>query len=185
MNLTRLALSNPVAAVVAVLLVLLFGTIALVQIPVQMIPSVVIPRITIETPWRAAAPEEVESEIIEAQEDALRGVPGVDKLVSIAGQGSASISLTFDTGVPIERALIEVINGLNQVQRYPVDAGEPRIETGSSSIDSTIAWFAMSTAPGNYNDIAGYEDFIEEVVEPRFERINGVARTNVYGARPS
>ena len=82
MNLTRLALSNPVAAVVAVLLVLLFGTIALVELPVQMIPTVVIPRITIETPWRAAAPEEVESEIIEAQEDALRSIPGVDKLVS-------------------------------------------------------------------------------------------------------
>ncbi|MCZ6584463.1 MAG: efflux RND transporter permease subunit, partial [Gammaproteobacteria bacterium] len=113
MNLTRLALSNPVAAVVAVLLVLLFGTIALLQIPVQMIPTVVIPRITITTPWRAAAPEEVESEIIEAQEDALRGVPGVDKLVSSAAQGQATISLTFDPGVPVERALIEVINGLN------------------------------------------------------------------------
>ena len=84
MNLTRLALSNPVAAVVAVLLVFLFGTTALIQLPVQMIPTVVIPRITIETSWRAAAPEELESEIIEAQEDALRGVPGVDKLVSSA-----------------------------------------------------------------------------------------------------
>ena len=79
MNLTRLALSNPVAAAVAVLLVLLFGTLALIAIPVQMIPTVVIPRITIQTPWRAAAPEEVESEIIEAQEDVLRGVPAWTK----------------------------------------------------------------------------------------------------------
>ena len=71
------------------------------------------------------------------------------------------------------------------MQRYPVDAGEPSIETGASSIDSTIAWFSLSTTPGNYNDIAGYEDFIEEVVETRLERINGVARTNAYGARPS
>jgi len=185
MTLTRLALSNPVAAVVAVLLVLLFGTIALVNLPVQMIPSVVIPRITIETPWRAAAPEEVESEIIEAQEDALRGIPGVDKLVSSAAQGQATITLTFDPGLPVERALIEVINALNQVQRYPVDAGEPNIETGTSDIDGTIAWFAMSTVAGNDNDIAGYQDFVEEVVETRLERINGVARTRVYGARQS
>ncbi|MEE8543126.1 MAG: efflux RND transporter permease subunit, partial [Gammaproteobacteria bacterium] len=180
-----LALSNPVAAVVAVLLVFLFGTIALVQLPVQMIPSVVIPRITIETPWRAAAPEEVESEIIEAQEDALRGVPGVDKLVSSAAQGQASITLTFDPGVSVERALIEVINGLNQVQRYPVDAGEPNIETGTSDVDSAIAWLAMSTTDGNNNDIAGYEDFVEEVVQTRLERINGVGRTIVYGERAS
>jgi len=185
MNLTRLALSNPVAAVVAVLLVLLFGTIALVELPVQMIPSVVIPRITIETPWRAAAPEEVESEIIEVQEDALRGIPGVDKLVSSASQGQGTITLTFDPGVPVERALIEVINGLNQVRRYPVDAGEPRIETGASDLDSAIAWLAMSTTAGNNNDIAGYEDFIEEVVQTRLERINGVSRMIVFGERAS
>jgi multidrug efflux pump subunit AcrB len=185
MNLTRLALSNPVGAVVAVLLVFLFGTIALIQLPVQMIPTVVIPRITITTQWRAAAPEEVESEIIEAQEDALRGVPGVDKLVSSAAQGQATISLTFDPSVPVERALIEVINGLNQVQRYPVDAGEPSIETGSSDVDNTIAWFGMSTTEGNDNDIAGYEDFVDEVVQTRLERINGVARTIIYGARAS
>jgi len=185
MNLTRLALSNPVAAVVAVLLVLLFGTIALVGLPVQMIPSVVIPRITIETPWRAAAPEEVESEIIEVQEDALRGIPGVDKLVSSASQGQGTITLTFDPGVPVERALIEVINGLNQVRRYPVDAGEPRIETGASDLDSAIAWLAMSTTAGNDNDIAGYEDFVEEVVQTRLERINGVSRMIVFGERAS
>ena len=68
MTLTRLALSYPVAAVVAVLLVLLFGTIALVELPVQMIPSVVIPRITIEKPWRAAAPEDF-GDLIEVEGD--------------------------------------------------------------------------------------------------------------------
>ncbi len=76
MTLTRLALSNPVAAVVAVLLVLLFGTIALVELPVQMIPSVVIPRITIETPWRAATPEDFgdrESQLIETRVDVHAG----------------------------------------------------------------------------------------------------------------
>jgi len=183
MNLTRLALSNPVAAAVAVLLVLLFGTIALVQIPVQMIPTVVMPRITIQTAWRAAAPEEIESEIIEAQEDALRRVPGVDKMVSVASQGQGDITLTFDTGIPVERALIEVINGLNQVQRYPVDAGEPRIITGASNVDNSFAWLSVSAAPGNDNDISGYQDFAEEVIQTRLERVTGVAQTIVFGER--
>jgi multidrug efflux pump subunit AcrB len=185
MNLTRLALSNPVAAAVAVLLVFLFGTLALIAIPVQMIPTVVIPRITIQTPWRAAAPEEVESEIIEAQEDVLRGVPGVDKMESSAGQGEGTITLTFDPGVPVDRALIEVINSLNQVQRYPIDAGEPRITTGASNVDSAIAWLSLSATESNPNDIAGYQDFVEEVVQTRLERITGVSRTMVFGERAS
>jgi len=185
MNLTRLALSNPVAAAVAAILVVLFGTLALIQLPVQMIPTVVIPRVTIQTAWRAAAPEEVESEIIEAQEDALRGVPGVDKIVSTASQGQGEITLTFDVGVPVERALIEVINALNQVQRYPVDAGEPRISTGAANVDSSIAWLTLYAADGNQNEISGYADFVEEVIQTRLERVTGVARTIVFGDRAS
>lgn len=65
MNLTRLSLGNPVAVIAAILLVVLMGGIGLVSLPVQMIPDVQRPFIQINTGWRAAAPEEVESEIIE------------------------------------------------------------------------------------------------------------------------
>ncbi|MCZ0954995.1 MAG: efflux RND transporter permease subunit, partial [Rhodospirillaceae bacterium] len=185
MTLTRLALGNPVAAAVAVLLVLLFGSIALTQIPVQMIPTVVIPRITINTAWRAAAPDEVESEIIEVQEDVLRGVPGVEQMVSTATQGMATVSLTFDVGVSVERALIEVMNRLNQVPRYPADATEPVLLIGSSVEENAAAWFTLRVEPGNPNHIDSYLDFVEEVIQTRFERINGVSAAGIYGGRES
>lgn len=183
MTLTRLALGNPVAAAVGVLLVLLFGSVALTQIPVQMIPTVVIPRITITTSWRAAAPDEVEPEIIEVQEDVLRGVPGVEKMVSTASQGFGTVALTFDVGIPVERALIEVMNRLNQVPRYPADADEPVLVAGSSADENAAAWFTLSTAEGNPNDIDAYLDFVEEVVQTRIERVNGVATAGIFGGR--
>ncbi len=183
MTLTRLALGNPVAAAVAVLLVLLFGSIALTQIPVQMIPTVVIPRITITTNWRAAAPEEVESEIIEVQEDVLRGVPGVEQMVSTATQGQGTVALTFDVGMSVERALIEVMNRLNQVPRYPADADEPVLVMGSSMEENTAAWFTIRPDEGNRNDIDTYLDFVEEVVQTRLERVNGVAVAGIFGGR--
>ena len=185
MTLTRLALGNPVAAAVAVLLVLLFGSIALTQIPVQMIPTVVIPRITINTAWRAAAPDEVESEIIEVQEDVLRGVPGVEQMVSTATQGQATVTLTFDVGMSVERALIEVMNRLNQVPRYPADATEPVLVIGSSMEEGAAAWFTLRVEPGNPNHIDSYLDFVEEVIQTRFERVNGVAAAGIYGGRES
>ena len=130
MNLTRQAISNPVAVISAILLVLLMGTIALVSLPVQMIPDVQRPYIQINTGWRAAAPEEVESEIIEPQEDMLRGLPGLVKMVSSASRGQASIELSFSVETELQRALIEVINRLNQVPRYPNDVTEPQIFAG-------------------------------------------------------
>ncbi len=86
MNLTRVSISNPVAVIAAVLLVLLMGTIGLAKLPVQMIPDVQRPYIQITTGWRTAAPEEVESEIIEPQEDVLRGLPGLEKMESSASR---------------------------------------------------------------------------------------------------
>jgi len=183
MNVIRLALSNPVAVIAAILLMLLLGVIGLSKLPVQMIPDVQRPFIQISTGWRAAAPEEVESEIIEPQEDALRGIPGLTKMISKASSGSASVSLTFTVETDLQRALIEVMNRLNQVSRYPVDISEPRIYAGQDSFGAPIAWYSITTKPGNKRDISSYDDFIREVVQARVERVPGVSKSDAYGGR--
>jgi multidrug efflux pump subunit AcrB len=172
-----------VAVIAAVLLVLLLGGIGLSGLPVQMIPDIQRPFIQINTGWRTAAPEEVESEIIEPQEDMLRGLPGLEKMESSASRGSASISLMFAVDVDLERALIEVLNRLNQVSRYPNDVTEPRIFAGQDSFGSAIAWYALSTAEGNNRPMASYSDFVREVVQARIERVRGIANSNSYGGR--
>ena len=183
MNLTRLAISNPVAVIAAILLVLLMGTVGLVSLPIQMIPDVQRPTIQISTGWRAAAPEEVESEIIEPQEDVLRGLPGLAKLESSASRGSASISLLFTVDTDLQRALIEVINRLNQVPRYPNDITEPQIFVGQDQDRTAIAWFSLTALPGNDRVMASYSDFVREVVQARIERVPGVSNSNAYGGR--
>jgi len=182
-NLTRLAISNPVAVIAAILLVLLVGAIALLSLPVQMIPDVQRPFIQINTGWRSAAPEEVESEIIEPQEDVLRGVPGLEKMESSATRGNANIDLMFSVDTNLQRALIEVINRLNQVPRYPSDVTEPRIFAGQDSFGEQIAWFSLTRVPGNERPMASYEDFVREVVQARIERVPGVSNSNAYGGR--
>ncbi len=183
MNITRSSLGNPTAVVVAVLLALLFGVISLFRLPIQMIPNVEQPRIQINTSWRAAAPEEVESEIIEPQEDALRGLPGVRKMESSASRGYASIDLTFAEDQDLQRALIEVMNRMNRVPSYPPDANEPLIYAGAGQFGSAIAWFSLRTAEGNDRDIASYQDFVEEVIQPRIERVPGIANSQAFGGR--
>ena len=182
MSWTRLALSNPTATLVAVLLVILFGGLSLSRLPIQLTPEVERPEITIRTEWRAAAPEEVEAEIIEPQEKVLRGLSGVNRIVSKAQRGQGEVSIEFVVGHDLRRGLIEVLNRLNRVPRYPEDANEPIIDTvGGNS--RAIAWFITRTGEGNPRDIQGYKDYAEEVVQTRFERVPGVARSEVYGGR--
>jgi multidrug efflux pump subunit AcrB len=184
-TLTKSALGNPVAVIVAILLVLLFGTISLLRMPVQMIPNVERPVIEISTSWRAAAPEEVEAEIVEPQEDALRGLPGLELMESTATRGRGSVSLTFDVNTQLERALIEVMNRLNRVPSYPVDVDQPIVYAGRGRFGNAIAWFAIKPLPGNERDVASYQDFVEEVVQSRIERVSGIANADIYGGRNS
>ena len=134
-----MALSNPVAVIVACILVVIFGMISLFRLPIQMTPDITRPEISIITRWRASAPNEIESEIIEPQEDVLRSVPSLLKLESTSSYGRGSINLEFAIGTDMNRALIEVMNRLNQVPRYPVDADEPVIRVGGSRFAKVIA----------------------------------------------
>ncbi len=184
MKLTRLGLGNPVAVMVGVLLAIMFGLISLERLPVQLTPEVELPEITITTVWRAAAPEEVESEIVEPQEDVLRGLAGMTKILARAQRGRGSITLTFQVGTDLRRALLEVLSRLNRVQRYPADANEPVINSiGGRS--RAIAWFILKPVAGNDRDVASYQNYVEEVVQTRFERIPGVAMSEVRGGRES
>jgi multidrug efflux pump subunit AcrB len=182
MSLSRYMLDNHVAALVAVLLVLLFGIVSLTRLPIQLTPEVERPTITISTSWRGAAPEEVEAEIIEPQEKVLRGLPGMTELESTAQRGRARITVTFSVGANLERGLIEVLNRLNRVGSYPEDADEPTLSTvGVRS--RAIAWFIIRALPDNPRDIESYRDYIEEVVQTRFERVPGVARSELRGGQ--
>ncbi len=133
MTFLRPALDNPVATLVACLLVSIFGILALAQLPIQLTPEVEQPEIVVTTNWRAAAPEEVESEIIESQEKQLRGLPGMKELLSEASNGSGKITITFEVDFDLNRALIEVINRLNRVPSYPEDADEPVLSTAGGA----------------------------------------------------
>jgi len=181
MTLTAASLKNPTAVIVAVLLIALFGAISLFKLPIQLTPDISQPQIVISTNWRAAAPQEIEAEIIERQEDVLKGLQNLELLESTSSQGGGSITLRYKTGVNLERALIDVMNALNQVPSYPPDATEPVIAVGGATTFNAIAWFALKPTEDNDTDIVNYQDYVEEVVQTRLERVEGVSQTNAFG----
>ena len=73
MDVIRFAIDRPIAVVATVLMAVLFGLIALSRIPIQLAPDVRKPIVVVETVWPGAAPSEVEREIVNPQEEALRG----------------------------------------------------------------------------------------------------------------
>jgi len=183
-TLTKISLSNPVAVVVACILLVIFGMLSLLRLPIQMTPDISRPEISVSTAWRASAPNEIESEIVEPQEDVLRSIPGLLRMQSTASFGRGSINLQFAIGTDMNRALIEVMNRLNQVPRYPVDANEPLITVGANDFERIIAWFVISALPDNPRPIESYQDFVDDVVIQRLERVPGISSVGSFGGRP-
>ncbi|SDE41411.1 efflux RND transporter permease subunit [Rhodospira trueperi] len=176
----RLAIARPTAVIAAVLMVVLFGLVALTTIPIQMTPDVRQPVISVNTSWPGAAPAEVEREIVNRQEEALKGLEGLREMTSQSRTGQSEITLEFATGQNMDRALLLVANRLDQVSNYPEEADEPTLET-SGSDDQPIAWFTLRRVEGNDEPIHHYGDLLDDVVRDRLERVEGVSRINYFG----
>ncbi len=174
----------PAVAVVAALVVV-FGAVALSGLPIQLLPNLEEPRITVENAWRAAAPEEMESGIVEPQEDVLKNIPGLTSIETFIARGAGWVNLTFETGTDVQAAKLDVINRLGQTPPLPVDAMEPVVMVGGQGFGPGAASLLIRVLPGNpERELANYQALIEEHVEPRLARIPGVSRVNLQGERP-
>jgi HAE1 family hydrophobic/amphiphilic exporter-1 len=134
---------NPVKVTVGVLLVALFGVVALYRMPMQLTPEVQRPAITIETRWPGASPQEVEQEIIIEQEEQLKSVEGVIKMSSESMDSMGRITLEFGVNADMSQIVPLVNSRLQQVPEYPEDADQPIISTANAS-DQPIGWFILS-----------------------------------------
>ncbi len=155
MNLVDSFIRNPVKVAVGVLLVALFGYVALLRMPMQLTPEVQTPTITITTTWPGASPQEVEREITIEQEEQLKGVEGARKLTSESADSLSTITIEFNVGQDMDQALLKVNSRLQQVPEYPEDADQPVIVTANSSA-RPIAWFILGPLPPTAAEL---EDF--------------------------
>ena len=180
MDIIRFAIDRPVAVIAAVIMAVLFGLIAVTRIPIQLAPDVRKPVVVITTDWPGAAPSEVEREIVNPQEEALRGLEGLVVMTSRARTGEAEITLEFGIGTDMSQSLLLVSNRLDRVGDYPDEAGEPSLDT-SGADDSPIAWVLLTAQDGNTREMPTYGDFVEDIIQDRIERIEGVSAVNVFG----
>ncbi|MBX3365386.1 MAG: efflux RND transporter permease subunit [Phycisphaeraceae bacterium] len=189
MSLVRLCIARPVGVAVGVLLVVMFGLIGLGAIPIQLTPTIDLPTITVTTSWPGRSPEEVVFEITQEQEERLKNVTNLRTMRSISSEGASTITLEFNLGSDIRRALQEVSDALRQVPRYPEDVNEPVIKAADGAAANAIAWIIIDVDPAYARsnpsfDITTLFDRLEREVKPFLERIDGVAEINIYGGRP-
>ena len=179
MKLITFCIRYPVTVIVGIILACLFGVIALTRIPMQMTPTVDRPEISVETIYSGAAPQEVEDEIVDRQEEKLTSVQNLREMTSTSYEGRGVIVLRFDWGVNKDVARLEVSEKLDLVRDVPADAERPVIRAVSSDEETPITWIIVDTS----RDINEVRQEAEDVIQPRLERVDGVGAVWLFGGQ--
>jgi len=180
MGLIRYLINKPITTAVVVILIIMFGIIGLKSLPVQLTPDVQMPEITIRTTWPGATPYEIEQDIIEDQEDALKGLENLMEMESSSFNNYGEIRLTFAVGTDIDAALLRTSNALDEVSDYPQNADRPVIDAAGAN-SSPIIWLLLKRTQGDPDSVNEYLTFFEDEVRQHLERVPGVGSLFVAG----
>ena len=136
MQLIEAFVHNPVKVSVGVLLFVLFGFIGLLRMPMQLTPEVQIPTITIETRWLGASPQEIEREIVQEQEEQLKGVEGVVKMSSECLNSTGRIDRSSTISTPLSAHA----SGARRAR----PRGTPKIRISNSALMRQLPTFGLT-----------------------------------------
>jgi len=179
-GLTSISIKSPAAIAVGVAVTILFGLFALNSLPIQLFPDIDRPQIGIETDWRAETPREVESQLVQPEEDVLQGIPGLQEMDGYANSGGGYVALTFALGTDMQSTLVDIIGRLNRLPPLPADAQKPFVQLASTQdANATLLYIFMQKKPGNKNDIGSYRQFLKDIVIPRLEAVPGVGSAQI------
>jgi multidrug efflux pump len=180
MRISEVSVRRPVFATVVSLLLVILGLLAYSRLSVRELPEVESPVVSIETTYRGAAADVVETKITQIIEDRVSGLEGVTKITSQSVDGRSSINLEFIPERDVDEAANDVRDRVSRVAaQLPPEADPPEIGKVDFNAEPVI-WLNLSSST---LDVLELTDYAERVIAERLGVLPGVARVRFGGAR--
>ncbi|MDX2227882.1 MAG: efflux RND transporter permease subunit [Verrucomicrobiae bacterium] len=176
MTLAEISIRRPVFAWMLMSALIIFGAICFNRLGVSLLPDVEIPTITVTIDWPGAAPEVVETEIVDRVEQALVSVSGIRNINSTMRQGQAQLILELNVGRNVDAAMLEVQSNLNRIV-LPQDVEKPQILKINPS-DQEIIWMGLTSDTRSLRDLTVYA---ERYLRDQFQILPGVGQIVMSG----
>ena len=179
MSVSRLVVSRPVLFTIIFVVLTGLGLFFYADLPVEMMPEIEYPMITVITTYSGAAPESVEKSITKPIEEVLTSVTGVKELTSTSQEGRSRVMLEFDFGTNLDAATNDIRDKLDRVKRsLPDDADTPLIRIFNSS-----SMPIMRLAVRGDRDLGELRYIAENRIEDRLSQVEGVGDVSTYGGQ--
>lgn len=178
MSLSEISIRRPVFAWMLMFGLIIFGALCFSRMGISQLPDVDFPVVNISLTLENAAPEVMESDVIDPVEDAVMGIEGIRSVASTASQGAANVTIEFEIDRNIDVSLQEVQTRISQVaRRLPTQLDPPAI-TKTNPEDQPILWVMLSSD----GTMPAYKQMIyaRNTLKDQFSTISGVG-TVMFG----
>ncbi|MEM1093538.1 MAG: efflux RND transporter permease subunit [Bacteroidota bacterium] len=176
-SLTDLSIKRPVATAMFYLVVVTVGIVGFRYLPVDLLPPIEFSRLTVFTRYANVGPEEMEQIITDPVENALSGIPNLERMSSSSEEGSSQVRLEFAKGTSLDEAANDIRSALDRIRdNLPVEAEPPRIWKFDPNNISIVSLAVESRRP-----LEETTRILERDLARRFEQIPGVGTIEVRG----
>lgn len=177
MKIAQTSVNFPVTTIMVALIVIILGGVALTRLPIDAMPDVTSPTISISTSYSKASPLVVEELITRPIEEAVGAVSGVEEISSRSSEGSSSVQVYFAWGTDLDAASNDIRDRLDRIlARLPDDASRPSLRKFDLAAMPVVMMGVVSDL-----DPVTLRTLIDNEIGYRLERVNGVASINVWG----
>ncbi|MBA6364495.1 efflux RND transporter permease subunit, partial [Colwellia sp. BRX8-8] len=180
MILSDLSVKRPVFATVINLLIITFGIVAFLMLPLREYPDIDPPIVNISTNYPGASAAIVETKITQLLEDRISGVEGVKTINSNSRVGRSSITIEFNLDRDIDAATNDVRDRISRaLNNLPEQADPPEVSKANDD-ENVIVWFVLQSETMS---TLALTDYANRYIVDRFAVVDGVARIRVGGGR--
>ena len=181
MNLSELFIRRPVMTVLLTVSVMLFGVFAYTRLPVNDLPAVDYPVITVNVAYPGADPETMANNVATPLERQFMQIPGLELVTSKSGQGNTSFTLQFALDKSLDGAATDVQAAITQAQgSLPADLPAPPTMSKTNPNDQPIMFLALTTNTVTQGQLY---DYANTQVGQEISIISGVARVQIFGTK--
>ncbi|MFB5674736.1 efflux RND transporter permease subunit [Paenibacillus terreus] len=176
---SQFSIRRPVTVFMLVLVLLIGGGIFSLRLPVEQMPDMQFPIAAVVTSVPGATPSEVEELVSKPIESSLASVENVDTISSQSQEGSSMVMIEFNWGVDLDQATLDIRDALDKVRdSLPDSANSPRVM--KLDLNSTPI---INLAFTGDRDVNALRPIAEDIIQPKLERISGVASVSVAGGQ--
>ena len=180
MNISRVFIERPVATTILVAAIVLFGAIAFRALPVNDLPNVDFPTISVTAELPGANPEVMASTVATPLERQFSQIPGVDTMNSVNSTGRTRITLQFTLERSIDAAAQDVQTAISQaIRRLPEDMDPPTLRKVNPA-DAPIMFLAVTSRT---QPMTALDEFADTHIAQRLSMVNGVAQIQIFGSQ--